>query len=423
MKRNICLALAALGMAAAVAMPADASYSLLLDYSSPDGLAQAAPPQGEGTPFWVRINAVRTEATDAVVGDLQFRFHYDSSKVDDSGLNAVTAGSSSFYAAAVSAAATADNSVAGTDSRRTVLVSADPTDAPLSFAVGTNRGVAVGDIAPIAAVGLATAAGFPIDVTEATAFGVSADPDFPQIARSELAGVYTDVAGLTIDVTTFLSYDPAVDKDGDGRADTAEGDFIDTLPPDASGTNVLLFDSSADGISDGLKVLLGLDPVSDDTDGDGIIDGVELRLMQAGAVDNDGNLFDPAVANVYTSTLGDGVPDVVGVVGVIGNPDSNVDSDSGTDGASNAYEVATGYDPMDSTSFPPIGDVNGDGVADLTDVLAILGYSLQQAGFSPYANDFPLPTNAGPDPSDLSVSLGDVFEILNYSLQITDQIR
>jgi hypothetical protein len=422
MKRNICLALAALGMAAAVAVPADASYSLLLDYSSPDGLAQAAPPQGEGTPFWVRINAVRTEATDAVVGDLQFRFHYDSSKVDDSGLNAVTAGSSSFYAAAVSAAATADNSVAGTDSRRTVLVSADPTDAPLSFAVGTNRGVAVGDIAPIAAVGLATAAGFPIDVTEATAFGVTADPNFPQIARSELAGVYTDVAGLTIDVTTFLSYDPAVDKDGDGRLDADnEGDFVLSFPTVGDGTNVLAFDTSVSGISDGLSVMLGLDPTLADNDGDGIIDGVELQLMQAGEVDDNGDLYDPAVANVYTDSLGDGLPDSLGVVAGGGNPDSNVDSDFGGDPHGNAYEVAVGSDPQDSLSNAVLGDVDADGVVGFTDFSAIAGYGAFLN--TPYSPEFPYPTRAKINTATTDISAADGFLILEYNTLLIDQIR
>lgn len=424
MKRNICLALAALGMAAAVAVPADAQYSLLLDYSSPDGMAQAAPPQGPETPFWVRINAVRTEAgTNAVVGDMQFRFHYDSSKVDSSGLTAVTAGSSTFYAAAVSAASTADNSVAGTDARRTVLVSADPTDAPLSFAVGTNRGVAVGDIAPIAAVGLQTSNSFPIDVTEATVFGVSADPDFPQISRAELLGVYSDVDGtFNVDATTFLSYDPAVDKDGDGRADLDnEGDFLLSFPTVADGTNSLIYDTSADGISDGLMVMLGLDPTTDDDDADGIINGVELQLMQMGMLDDSGNLFDPAVANVYTDTLGDGLPDSLGVVAGGGNPDTNVDGDFGIDGLSNEYEVATGYDPMDSNSQPALGDVNGDGQKDLVDALAILDFAAFVS--TPYTASFPLPTNAGIEISDPSIGLTDALPILDYAAFLADEIR
>ncbi len=424
MKKNICLALAALGLSAALAVPAAAQYSLLLDYSSPDGSAQAAPPQGPNAPFFVRINAVRTSAaTDAVVGDMQFRFHYDNNKVDSSSLTAVTAGSSAFYAAAVSAVPTASGDVPGTTQYRTVLVSADPTDAPLSFSVGTNRGIAVGDIAPIAAVGLETTASFPIDVTGTTVFGVTADPTFPEVARAELGLVYTAVASLTVDTATFLSYNPSTDKDGDGRVDTEEGDFVFTFPPDVDGTNVLLYDTDADGISDGLEQLLGLDGLNADSDGDLIIDGVELILLQAGLTDDNGNIFDPVVANVYTDSLGDGLPDSLGVVAIPGNPDTNVDSDFGIDGLSNAYEVAVGSDPSDSSSIGALGDATGDGVSDISDVIAILSYSLQLPGFDPYTVDFPFPANSGIDAADASVSLGDALAILDYSLQLTDQIR
>jgi hypothetical protein len=421
MKKNICLALAALGLSAAMAVPAAAQYSLLLDYSSPDGSAQAAPPQGPNAAFFVRINAVRTSAaTNAVVGDMQFRFHYDNTKVDSSGLTAVTAGSSAFYAAAVSAAPTASVDVPGTTQYRTVLVSADPTDAPLSFAVGTNRGIAVGDIAPIAAVGLETTAGFPIDVTTQTVFGVTADPTFPEIARAELGLVYTAVAGLTVDAS-FLSYDPATDKDGDGRPDSEEGDFVLNFPANPDGTNSYLFDTDADGLSDGLEQLLGLDGLDADSDGDGILDGVELILMQAGSVDNNTNIYDPAVANVYTDTLGDGLPDSVGVVAAPGNPDTNVDSDFGLDGASNAYEVATGYDPADSLSFAPLGDVNNDAFLDLGDALPILDFG---AGLvAAYSGTLPFTTRAGVSSGDPAIGLDDALPILDYSGGLADQIR
>lgn len=424
MKKNICLALAALGLSAAMAVPAAAQYSLLLDYSSPDGSAQAAPPQGPNTPFSVRINAVRTSAaTNAVVGDMQFRFHYDNTKVDSSGLTATTAGSSSFYAAAVSAAPTASNAVPGTTQYRTVLVSADPTDAPLSFAVGTNRGIAVGDIAPIAAVGLETTAGFPLDVTTQTVFGVTADPTFPEIARAELGLVYTAVAGLTVDAS-FLSYDPATDKDGDGRPDSEEGDFVLTFPIDPDGTNSLLFDTDADGISDGLEQLLSLDGLNTDTDGDGVIDGVELILMQAGTTDNNGNIFDPAVANVYTDTLGDGLPDQYGLVANPGaNPDTNVDGDFGVDAASNAYEVAAGSDPLDSASQAVIGDVDGSGGVDLIDALTIIDFAGFVPGVDPYAASFPYPTRAKVNVGDPSISIIDGLVVLDYAGFVSDQVR
>jgi hypothetical protein len=425
MKRNICLALAALGLSAALVVPAEAQYSLLLDYSSPDGSAQAAPPQGPEAPFWVRINAVRTDdSSNAVVGDMQFRFHYDGDKVDSSGLSAAIPLSTSAYAAAVSANPTMSGDVAGTDRYRTVLLSYDPTDAPLSFAVGTNRGVKVGDISPIAVVGLQTSNSFPIDVTEATGFGVSVDPDFPQIARAELGGTYSDVDGtFDVDLTTFLSYDPAVDKAGDGRPDTEEGDFLNTFPPGADGTNSLLFDSSSNGISDGLALMLGLDPVAVSTSGDGLLDGVALVLMQAGIVDDNGDLFDPAEVNVYTDTLGDGLPDQYGITeNLTGNPDTNIDAEFGTDPASNEYEVATGFDPQDSSSFPPVGDVDGDGAITVIDALTVLDF----AGFGPvvpYSSGFPFPSRAKTAPGDPSLSVLDALSILDYAGFASDQVR
>lgn len=425
MKKNICLAIAALGLSAALTVPAAAAYDIVLDYSSPDGSAQAAPPQGPNTPFYIRINAVRADdATDAVVGDMQFRFHYDNSKVDSSSLTAVTAGSSSFYAAAVSAAPTASVDVPGTSQYRTVLVSADPTDAPLSFSVGTNRGIAVGDIAPIAAIGVQTSGSFPLDVTTPTVFGVTADPTFPEIARSELGLVYTAVPGITVDATTFLSYDPATDKDGDGRLDSEEGDFVLTFPVDPDGTNSLLFDTDADGISDGLEQLLGLDGLNTDTDGDGIIDGAELVLMQAGTTDNSGNIFDPAVANVFTDTLGDGLPDQYGLVANPGaNPDTNVDGDFGVDAASNAYEVAAGSDPLDSASQSVIGDVDGSGGVDLIDALTIIDFAGFVPGITPYTSTFPYPTRAKVNVGDPSISIIDGLVVLDYAGFVSDQVR
>ena len=88
-------------------------------------------------------------------------------------------------------------------------------------------------------------------------------------------------------------------------------------------------DSDGDGLSDGLELELGLDPVQSDTDGDGVSDALERQLG-----------MDPCDSD----TDHDGLADAVEAV--LGTDPACADSDG--DGVGDEVEVSCGTDPTDA---------------------------------------------------------------------------
>ena len=93
----------------------------------------------------------------------------------------------------------------------------------------------------------------------------------------------------------------------------------------------ILPDTDGDGLDDDFEVSIGTSPVNPDTDGDGLDDGVEVNQYAT----------DP------------------------------LDTDTDTDGFSDGEEVLAGSLPLDPGSIPggASGDVNGDTVVDIVDVM------------------------------------------------------
>jgi hypothetical protein len=119
-------------------------------------------------------------------------------------------------------------------------------------------------------------------------------------------------------------------------------------PVDADGCSDFQIDTDGDGLSDGLEILIGTDPLLDaDADNDG------LRDYQEVAWDGNDTEYDPA-----TDT----------------NP---LDEDTDNDGYKDGMEIASGYDPLLAASFPVWCDINDDRIVNTVDVLlatqAILG--------------------------------------------------
>jgi len=78
---------------------------------------------------------------------------------------------------------------------------------------------------------------------------------------------------------------------------------------------------------------------------------------------------DPDPANPdYADTDGDGLPYYL-------DPDDN-NPDFDGDRLIDGYEFVQGFDPMDPDSYPPVGDVNGDGIKNNIDALMLFYYSL-----------------------------------------------
>lgn len=123
-----------------------------------------------------------------------------------------------------------------------------------------------------------------------------------------------------------------------GLADL-DGDGISNVDEATRGTNQLLQDTDKDGVEDGIEIALGTDPLLASDQPNGKVD-----------------------------TDADGLPDDRD--SAPNNPDR--DGDRIEDG----YEVSHGTNPDDPASFPPLGDVNADGLTDFVDGVTLFGIYL-----------------------------------------------
>ncbi len=164
------------------------------------------------------------------------------------------------------------------------------------------------------------------------------------------------------------------DTDGDGKNDGVEGTtdsdndgIIDALEPsdqDSDGDGVSdendgsnndpSNDSDGDGLSNSVEQTRGTNPLLKDTDGDEKDDNAE------GASNSDGDGLIDALESSLVDTDNDGVNNELDA------ENTNPNNDSDNDGIGNAYEVASGTDPLDNSSTPL--DTDGDRVPDVIDL-------------------------------------------------------
>ena len=127
-------------------------------------------------------------------------------------------------------------------------------------------------------------------------------------------------------------------------------------------------DSDGDGLSDGLELELGLDPVQSDTDGDGVSDALERQLGMDPCdsdTDHDGladgaeiGVSDPLLADTDADGIDDGMEMAIGT-----NPAC---ADTDGDGLPDRWEVDHGLDPCEATGDSGAsGDFDGDGLSNL----------------------------------------------------------
>ncbi|MDS0282637.1 DUF7343 domain-containing protein [Haloarcula onubensis] len=126
-----------------------------------------------------------------------------------------------------------------------------------------------------------------------------------------------------------------------------------------------LDDADRDGLNNAAEVRLGADLTANDTDGDGITDGVEATAYNTSivAADTDGDglsdareLFEYETSPTAADTDGDGITDDVEVAAGYNATAPDTDGDGVLDGA----ELAAGTDPT-------LADTDGDGVGDGTE--------------------------------------------------------
>ncbi|OPX38046.1 MAG: hypothetical protein B1H11_05110 [Desulfobacteraceae bacterium 4484_190.1] len=150
------------------------------------------------------------------------------------------------------------------------------------------------------------------------------------------------------------------DTDGDGIIDDVEGATGCLDPNDADTDDDGILDGVEDIDHDGIVGPTETDPCSIDTDGDGIQDGTELgyTLDDIGP-DTDTNVFqpdpDPGITTdpLLADTDGDGMPDGWEVSYGLDPTIDDAYQDADGDHASNLLEYRRGTLPNDPNSYPP----------------------------------------------------------------------
>jgi len=132
----------------------------------------------------------------------------------------------------------------------------------------------------------------------------------------------------------------AADTDGDGLADFWEEVYFPGNLAAMNGTG----DNDSDGVTNRQEQDRGLDPTKSDTDGDGLLDGVETNTGAYVSTTDTGT--NPLVAD----TDGDGRRDGDEVNGAIKTNPTLADTDG--DGFSDGSEVASGHNPNDANHNP-----------------------------------------------------------------------
>jgi hypothetical protein len=161
------------------------------------------------------------------------------------------------------------------------------------------------------------------------------DGDYIQVSLTIKEGSITAVESSPDSLPEEIIIDPlSADTDGDGLTD---GEEIGTY-----GTDPLIADTDGDGLTDGDEVnTYGTDPLSADTDADGLTDGEEVSTHGT----------DPLLADTDADGLTDGVE-----VSTHGTDPLIADTDG--DGLTDGVEINThGTDPM-------LADTDGDGLTD-----------------------------------------------------------
>ncbi len=168
--------------------------------------------------------------------------------------------------------------------------------------------------------------------------------------------------GTTVEYHLGHRTDPlSADTDGDGLSDGQEVNVRGTSPTNA--------DTDGDGLTDGEEVGLGTNPLSRDSDGDGLKDGWEVAngldpLVSSGDDGADADVDGDGLTNRQeqqrgtdpwnADTDGDGLSDGQ-EVNVRGTSPTNPDTDG--DGLTDGEEVGRGTNPLST-------DSDGDGLTD-----------------------------------------------------------
>ncbi|MCH7227082.1 putative Ig domain-containing protein [Haloferula sp. A504] len=153
------------------------------------------------------------------------------------------------------------------------------------------------------------------------------------------------------------SYQLFQDTDGDGLPDFYEQAIIDADPNDSvtgfadvmgTGAAPAVTDFDADGANDAQEFANGTDPLDEDSDNDGLLDGVETNTGIWVSASDTGT--DPLDDDTDGDSLLDGVETNTNTfVNAADTGTSPVNPDSDLDGINDGLEVANNTDPTDNT--------------------------------------------------------------------------
>lgn len=182
-------------------------------------------------------------------------------------------------------------------------------------------------------------------------FHATLHPTFSDYLDGLSAGDWADTyltAGIGF---TYAFPEPDRDRDYDGLLDREEREFYRTNPRTD--------DTDGDGLRDGDEVRIGTSPLFADTDGDGLRDGEEVHRFAS----------DPLKKDTDDDGLTDADESIHGT--------SLTRADSDGDGLNDSVELAHGTDPLridtdgdglpdglESRSSPLMADTDGDGLSD-----------------------------------------------------------
>lgn len=140
--------------------------------------------------------------------------------------------------------------------------------------------------------------------------------------------------------------------DLDGLARIVDGDFDNTPTVDRGAYEFVSTDSDGDGLDDIIEIGLGTDPLLPDTDADGLTDGEEVNTYGTS----------PLLADTDGDTLSDGTEIMLQAFGC---PDPLV-ADTDMDGLDDGQEIALGLDACNNA------DYDNDGLMDVQEILDFL---------------------------------------------------